>query len=161
MEVDEPQGAAAPQGGAASAITGAQLAAALMNVGGGGFLNRTSGNAAPGPLSAPSLNPLMGLAGPSQPPNPSQAPAGPAASPDMLNLLQNALRGSASAAPAPSQPLPAPAAPLIPDLEENLAMMNEMGLPDAAVNRQALVATNGDLAGAVELVFAQMGQFSD
>lgn len=43
----------------------------------------------------------------------------------------------------------------IPNLEESLQLMREMGIPDEELSRQALQATNGDVQAAVNLIFAQ------
>ncbi len=43
----------------------------------------------------------------------------------------------------------------IPNMEESLQLMREMGIPNEDLSRQALQATNGDVQAAVNLIFAQ------
>ena len=62
--------------------------------------------------------------------------------------------------PHPPRPTTAPpSAPPIPNLEESVRLMAEMGIPDDALSRQALQMTNGDVQAAVNLVFAQLNVF--
>ena len=49
----------------------------------------------------------------------------------------------------------APSSVQIPNLDESLQLMREMGIPDEDLSRQALQATNGDVQAAVNLIFAQ------
>lgn len=58
--------------------------------------------------------------------------------------------------PAPPAPIQIPAAVNIPNLEESVRLMAEMGIPDEGLSRQALIMTNGDVQSAVEIVFAQL-----
>ncbi|XP_042877169.1 ubiquitin-like protein 7 isoform X2 [Penaeus japonicus] len=74
--------------------------------------------------------------------------------------LQNALAASASRASVPSSSSSSSSAPpsasvQIPNLDENLQLMREMGILDEDLSRQALQATNGDVQAAVNLIFAQ------
>lgn len=54
-----------------------------------------------------------------------------------------------------SSSAPPSASVQIPNLDENLQLMREMGILDEDLSRQALQATNGDVQAAVNLIFAQ------
>ncbi|XP_068244640.1 ubiquitin-like protein 7 isoform X2 [Palaemon carinicauda] len=74
------------------------------------------------------------------------------------NALQNALAASATRATGPSSSSSSGGAPgsvQIPNIDESLQLMREMGIPDEELSRQALQATNGDVQAAVNLIFAQ------
>lgn len=67
----------------------------------------------------------------------------------LLHLLQ------ASGPPSSSSSSGPPSTVQIPNMEESLQLMREMGIPNDDLSRQALQATNGDVQAAVNLIFAQ------
>lgn len=142
-------------------ITPAQLAAALatatggIGVGGSSSGSRLSSSA---PRSVPTTpSPATTTTTPFNTPAPPSA-GGVITSEMFSNALQNALAASASrgAGPFSSTSSSTPSANVdIPNIEEHLQLMREMGIPDEDLSRQALQATNGDVQAAVNLIFAQ------
>ncbi|KAK8725243.1 hypothetical protein OTU49_010770 [Cherax quadricarinatus] len=142
-------------------ITPAQLAAALASATG----NSNNGSNNRLPSSAPRSIPTTPSAVTTTPFNTPAPSAGAPAAPGPIthemfsNALQNALAASASRASGPSSSSsssgPPSASIQIPNLEESLQLMREMGIPDEDLSRQALQATNGDVQAAVNLIFAQ------
>lgn len=147
-------------------ITPAQLAAALASATG----NSSSGSSSNGnsnrlPASAPRSIPTTPSAVTTTPFNTPAPSGGASVEPGPIthemfsNALQNALAASASRASGPSSSSsssgPPSASIQIPNLEESLQLMREMGIPDEDLSRQALQATNGDVQAAVNLIFAQ------
>ncbi|XP_042209717.1 ubiquitin-like protein 7 [Homarus americanus] len=142
-------------------ITPAQLAAALASATG----NSNNGSTNRLPTSAPRSIPTTPSAATTTPFNTPAPSAGAPAAPGPIthemfsNALQNALAASASRASGPSSSSsssgPPSASIQIPNLEESLQLMREMGIPDEDLSRQALQATNGDVQAAVNLIFAQ------
>nr|XP_053652231.1 LOW QUALITY PROTEIN: ubiquitin-like protein 7 [Cherax quadricarinatus] len=143
-------------------IACSQLAAALASDTG----NSNNGSNNRLPSSAPRSIPTTPSAVTTTPFNTPAPSAGlPPCSPGPIthemfsNALQNALAASASRASGPSSSSsssgPPSASIQIPNLEESLQLMREMGIPDEDLSRQALQATNGDVQAAVNLIFAQ------
>ncbi|XP_045136440.1 ubiquitin-like protein 7 isoform X3 [Portunus trituberculatus] len=156
-------------------ITPAQLAAALASAtgggggGGGGSSSSTNNGGVPGqPTSAPRSipttpsiatttpfnTPAFSVGGPTGP--------GPITQEMFSNALQNALAASASrsvssqaSGPPSSASSGPPSTVQIPNIEESLQLMREMGIPNEDLSREALQATNGDVQAAVNLIFAQ------
>lgn len=117
-----------------SAITTAQLAAALSRARARGF---------PVPNS----------------PSTTSTTSGPTSGVITTEMFSRAMQQAFATAPAPVAASPAP--PILPpvlpqpaDLQRQLAQMHEMGLQDDTVNVQALQFTNGDVQAAIELVFS-------
>lgn len=165
-------------------ITPAQLAAALANATGagsrpfpgglqpphrGGALGHPSSTATPTNTPHTSNTPSSASTTASHTPasasasTPHQQPeagAGgqlPAITSEMLQSALQSVLGAATAgasSPAPANPPSTPYS--IPNLEESVRLMAEMGIPDEALSRQALIMTNGDVQSAVEIVFAQL-----
>lgn len=73
-----------------------------------------------------------------------------------VNPVSGSSGGGSPQAPVAPQ---SGATPPLPNLEASVRLMAEMGIPDEALSRQALVITNGDVQAAVELVFAQLNMF--
>ncbi|KAK3866414.1 hypothetical protein Pcinc_028056 [Petrolisthes cinctipes] len=146
-------------------ITPAQLAAALASATGtSSSLSSNNGSTSRLPTSAPRSIPTTPSAATATPFNTPALSAGAPATPGPIthemfsNALQNALAASASRASGPSSSSssgPPSATVQIPNLEESLQLMREMGIPDEDLSRQALQATNGDVQAAVNLIFAQ------
>lgn len=67
----------------------------------------------------------------------------------LLHLFQ------ASGPPSSASSSGPPSTVQIPNMEESLQLMREMGIPNDDLSRQALQATNGDVQAAVNLIFAQ------
>ncbi|XP_076047225.1 ubiquitin-like protein 7 [Oratosquilla oratoria] len=135
-------------------ITPAQLAAALASAAGNGSSTSSS--------SRTSRNSGTSLASTSAPPAPSASDEGPITAQMFSQALQNAL--AASSRTASSTPFMGTSqasggsgatAASIPNLDESLQLMREMGIPDEELSKQALQATNGDVQAAVNLIFAQ------
>lgn len=114
-----------------SAITTAQLAAALSRAGARGFPLSTSSSATSGS---------------------SASNSGVITTEMFTQAIQQAF-ASAPTPPNSAPPVP-PAIPQFADLQRQLAQMHEIGLSDDAVNVQALQFTNGDVQAAIELVFS-------
>ncbi|XP_042877168.1 ubiquitin-like protein 7 isoform X1 [Penaeus japonicus] len=145
-------------------ITPAQLAAALASATGSSSGNNGSNTRLP--TSAPRSIPTTPSAATTTPFNTPAPSAGASAGPGPIThemfstALQNALAASASRASVPSSSSSSSSAPpsasvQIPNLDENLQLMREMGILDEDLSRQALQATNGDVQAAVNLIFAQ------
>lgn len=141
-------------------ITPAQLAAALATAtggmgAGGSSSSRLSSSA---PRSVPTTpSPATTTTTPFNTPAPPSA-GGAITSEMFSNALQNALAASASRGSGlfSSTSSSTPSANVdIPNIEEHLQLMREMGIPDEDLSRQALQATNGDVQAAVNLIFAQ------
>lgn len=147
-------------------ITPAQLAAALASAtgsGGGGSSSSNNGGVPGQPTSAPRSipttpsiatttpfnTPAFSVGGPTGP--------GPITQEMFSNALQNALAASASRASGPPSSASSgpPSTVQIPNIEESLQLMREMGIPNEDLSREALQATNGDVQAAVNLIFAQ------
>ncbi|XP_033219377.1 ubiquitin-like protein 7 [Belonocnema kinseyi] len=113
-----------------SAITTAQLAAALSRAGGRGFPHSGSSTSS----SRASRN--SGLI--------------------TTEMFSQAMQQAFASAPAPAAPVSAAASttPQSVDIQRQLAQMHEIGLLDDAVNLQALQVTSGDVQAAIELVFS-------
>ncbi|CAL4061223.1 unnamed protein product [Meganyctiphanes norvegica] len=144
-------------------ITPAQLAAALATATGGMGVGGSSSSR----LSSSAPRSLPTTPSPATTTTPFNTPAPPSASgiitSEMFsNALQNALAASASrmslqgSGPFSSASSSTSSAFVdIPNIEESLQLMREMGIPDEDLSRQALQATNGDVQAAVNLIFAQ------
>lgn len=115
-----------------SAITTAQLAAALSRAGAPGVSISNS----PSSTSRSSINSSL-------------------ITTEMFSQAMQQAFATASPPVAPSLPpiLP-PILPQYTDLQRQLAQMHEMGLQDDTINVQALQFTNGDVQAAIELVFS-------
>ncbi|XP_068244639.1 ubiquitin-like protein 7 isoform X1 [Palaemon carinicauda] len=143
-------------------ITPAQLAAALASATGSNGGSNGSSNRFPSsaPRSIPTT-PSAVTTTPFNTPAPSSgtlAGPGPITHEMFSNALQNALAASATRATGPSSSSSSGGAPgsvQIPNIDESLQLMREMGIPDEELSRQALQATNGDVQAAVNLIFAQ------
>ncbi|XP_063841569.1 ubiquitin-like protein 7 isoform X2 [Scylla paramamosain] len=152
-------------------ITPAQLAAALASAtgGGGGGSSSSNNGSVPGqPTSAPRSIPTTPSIATTTPFNTPAfsvgAPTGPGPITQEMfsNALQNALAASASrsisfqaSGPPSSASSGPPSTVQIPNIEESLQLMREMGIPNEDLSREALQATNGDVQAAVNLIFAQ------
>lgn len=145
-------------------ITPAQLAAALASATGSNGGNNGSSNRLPSsaPRSIPTT-PSAVTTTPFNTPAPSSgtlAGPGPITHEMFSTALQNALAASATRASGPSSSSSSSSGPpsatvQIPNIDESLQLMREMGIPDEDLSRQALQATNGDVQAAVNLIFAQ------
>jgi len=146
-----------------SPITPAQLAAALATATGGIGVGGSSSSR----LSASAPRSVPTTPSPATTTTPFNTPAPPSAgslitSEMFSNALQNALAASASrmslqgSGPFSSGSSSTSSAIVdIPNIDESLQLMREMGIPDEDLSRQALQATSGDVQAAVNLIFAQ------
>ncbi|KAK7086349.1 Ubiquitin-like protein 7 [Halocaridina rubra] len=145
-------------------ITPAQLAAALASATGsnGGYTGSSNRYPSSAPRSIPTT-PSAVTTTPFNTPAPSSgslAGPGPITHEMFSTALQNALAASATRASGPSSSSSSSSGPpsasiQIPNMDESLQLMREMGIPDEDLSRQALQATNGDVQAAVNLIFAQ------
>ncbi|XP_050725926.1 ubiquitin-like protein 7 isoform X2 [Eriocheir sinensis] len=175
MEADQSEDSTGGGGSRASGsvpfqpITPAQLAAALASATGGVGGSSSSGGSNNGvvsgqPTSAPRSIPTTPSMATTTPFNTPAFSVGAPTAPGPIthemfsNALQNALAASASRAsgpPSSSSSSGPPSTVQIPNMEESLQLMREMGIPNDDLSRQALQATNGDVQAAVNLIFAQ------
>lgn len=173
MEADQSEDSTGGGGSRASGsvafqpITPAQLAAALASAtggsGGGGSSSSNNGGVPGQPTSAPRSIPTTPSIATTTPFNTPAFSAGAPTAPGPItqemfsNALQNALAASASRASGPPSSASSgpPSTVQIPNIEESLQLMREMGIPNEDLSREALQATNGDVQAAVNLIFAQ------